>query len=163
MQDSTYIKRLKERLRQNPDTKLFLSLAEEMRKRDKMDEAIAILVDGIKRNPDFVAARLTLGRWYLSCNMFSEAKKEFLEVLAKSPQNIHVRERLAEVNKNMGIDKEVVVSRLNRFLEAVKTQFSSKNMDSPQDSDGKDFVKNRLNKFLDAIKSNFASMPVSSI
>ena len=76
-EDSLYIKRLKERLRQSPDSKVFLSLAEELRKKDRIEDAITVLIDGVKKNPDFIAARLTLGRWYLLTDMLSEAKKNF--------------------------------------------------------------------------------------
>lgn len=103
MDDSAYIKRLKERLRQKPESKVFLSLAEELRKHDRIDDAIAVLIDGIKKNPGFVAARLTLGRWYLAGAMFQEAKKEFLDVLAKDPGNVFAHKGLAEVSRNLGL------------------------------------------------------------
>ncbi len=99
MKESSYIKRLKERIRQKPDSKLFLSLAEELRKRNRIDDAINILLDGIKKNPEFVAARITLGRWYLSSDMPTEAKKEFSEVLALAPHNVFAHKGLAEVYK----------------------------------------------------------------
>ncbi|MDI6728582.1 MAG: hypothetical protein QMD44_06615 [Thermodesulfovibrionales bacterium] len=179
MEDSIYIKRLKERLRQNPDSKVFLSLAEELRKKDRMDEAIAVLIDGIKRHPDFIAARLALGRWYLFNDMLSEAQKEYSEVIKQSPNNIFARKGLDEINKRLGItiedkgqkaedrQQESIVSsqltrnisaqqtidRLNRLLEKIKIRFTY----SASANKDKGAVVNRLNGFLNAIKIHFAS------
>lgn len=174
IEDSAYIKRLKERLRQKPDSKLFLSLAEELRRRDMIDEAIAVLLEGIKKNPEFITAHLALGRWYLSSDMLPEAKKEFLEAAEKSPNNIFARKGLAEIYKRMGEEesaleesgllgepeiesleapisassKEKAVDRLNLFLETVKGRFAVSK---------KAAVKDRLNSLLNAIKIYFDS------
>lgn len=169
MEDSIYIKRLKERLRQNPDSKVFLSLAEELRKKDMMDEAIAVLIGGIKKNPDFIAARLTIGRWYLFSNMLSEAQKEFSEVIKQSPNNIFARKWLDETNRRLGIveevipmplrkNREAVIDCLNKFLEEIKSRFAySSSLASSLAHEDKGSVVNRLNRFLDAIKIQFAS------
>ena len=193
MESSTYIKKLRERLSQQPGSRLFLSLAEELRKRDMGDEAVELLVDGIGKNPDFLAARLTLGRWYLQGNKFAEALEQFSAVLEKAPGNNFARKGLAEANRALGNisvshhapapaghgvlselvegerlialghyapamelykemlidnpgdkrilqrkeelaalirflgkDKESIIKRLNRLLEAIKTQFAQK-------------------------------------
>lgn len=100
--DSAYIRKLRERLSQKPDSRLFLSLAEEMRKRNKGDEAVELLSDGIRKNPDFVAAQLTLGRWYLQSTRFAEAQAQFTGVLKKEPANSFALKGLAEVNRVLG-------------------------------------------------------------
>ena len=102
MDSSTYIKKLRERLSQQPGSRLFLSLAEELRKRDLDDEAAELLIDGIGKNPDFLAARLTLGRWYLQGNKFAEALEQFSAVLGKAPGNNFARKGLAEANRALG-------------------------------------------------------------
>ncbi len=102
MESSTYIKKLKEQLSQQPGSRLFLSLAEEFRKRDKGEEAVELLIDGIGKNPDFLAARLRLGRWYLQGNKFEEALEQFSAVLKKAPGNNFARKGLAEANKALG-------------------------------------------------------------
>ncbi|MGD0281029.1 MAG: hypothetical protein ABSB95_01550 [Dissulfurispiraceae bacterium] len=170
--DSAFILRLKDRLEQDPGSKLFLSLAEELRKRDRVEEAVALLVDGISRRPDFPAAQLTLGRWYLS---LAEANKElviFSEVpeaatvspepplshrpepdlsklveaegliarghyapamelyrgmLTNSPGDRRIlqrQEELAALIKFLGKNKEGIIKRLNKFLEAIKIHFA---------------------------------------
>ncbi|MBI5212577.1 MAG: hypothetical protein HY957_04305 [Nitrospirae bacterium] len=116
MEDSAYIKRLKERLRQKPDSKLFLSFAEELRRKDRIDEAIAALLEGIKKNPEFITAHLALGRWYLSSDMLPEAKKEFLEAAGKSPDNIFARKGLAKIYKRMG-EEESAAEEYKKIFE----------------------------------------------
>lgn len=132
-ENNAYIERLKERLMNKPDSRLFLSLAEEYKKKDKIYKAIAILIEGINKNPEFIPARLTLGRCYIECDMLSEAKKEFLEVIERFPDNISARKWLAEMNKRHGFSDVVVssknrdasVNRLNKFLEAIKIRFAA--------------------------------------
>lgn len=115
IEQSPYIKRLKERLSERPDSKLFLSLAEELRKAERIDEAITLLVEGVRKNPDFVAAHVTLGRWYLSKGMIAEAKEEFLEAAERSPQNIFARKGLVEAYKRLG-DAERAIAECKRVL-----------------------------------------------
>jgi tetratricopeptide (TPR) repeat protein len=102
MENSTYINKLRERLSQQPGSRLFLSLAEELRKRDMGCEAVELLIEGIGKNPDFVAARLTLGRWYLQDHKFTEALEQFSAVLEKAPGNNFACKGLAEANRALG-------------------------------------------------------------
>jgi len=66
------------------------------------DEAVELLIDGIGKNPDFLAARLTLGRWYLQGNKFAEALEQFSGVLEKAPGNNFARKGLAEASGSLG-------------------------------------------------------------
>jgi tetratricopeptide (TPR) repeat protein len=119
-----YIKRLKERLREKPDSRLFLSLAEELKKDDRLNEAIDVLINGIRKVPDFDAARLTLGRWYLESSMLSEAKKEFSEILKHSPNNIFAIKWLNEIDSNESkvTSNEKSDSSQYQSVKASKTQ-----------------------------------------
>ncbi len=102
MESSTFIKKLRERLSQQPGSRLFVSLAEELRKRDLGDEAVELLIDGIGKHPGFLAARLTLGRWYLQGRKFAEALEQFSAVLEKAPGNNFALKGLAEANRALG-------------------------------------------------------------
>ncbi len=134
-ENSIYIERLKERLRHKPDSRLFLSLAEEYKKMDKIYAAIAILIEGINKNPEFIPARFALGRYYIECDMLSEAKKELSEIIERFPDNISVRKLLDEINKRPGLSdvavssksRDASVTRLNKFLEAIKIRFAASN------------------------------------
>jgi tetratricopeptide (TPR) repeat protein len=95
----SYIDRLREILAQKPGSRIFLSLAEELKKLGHDDEAFKLLTDGTGKHPDFAAARLTLGRWYLQCNRYAEASRQFLAVLKNVPANCFARKGLAEANR----------------------------------------------------------------
>lgn len=172
----TYIERLRERLKRKPDSKLFLSLAEELRKRDMTAEAVALLVDGIRKHPDFLAAQITLGRWYLRDNRLEEAGEQFSAVLKKEPGNTFARKGLAEASRvperdlakmaeaeglialgqyanAMGIYGEMLVDspRNKRILQrkeelAALVKFLGKD---------KETTVNKLKGFLEAIKIQF--------
>ncbi len=118
MEDNIYIKRLREKISENPASKLFLSLAEELWKRDRGDEAIKILLSGIERNPDFLTARLTLVKWYIKRGMFSEAEREFKEIKERFTDSSNNKiERIERILNS--------VNFLNRFLDALNKRFSN--------------------------------------
>jgi len=105
--DNAFVRRLRNRIRHKPGSRLFLSLAEELRKRDRIEEAVALLAEGSRQNPDFIAAKLTLGRWHLQGNKFAEAAEQFSEVLEKDPGNYFACKGLAGANLGLGITTEL--------------------------------------------------------
>lgn len=150
MEDTRYVTRLRERLNKDPDSKLFLSLAEELRKREMADEAISLLREGLKRHPDFIAARVALGRLYLSHTRLQEAKAEFLDALGKSPESCAARRGLARACEKLG-DKRAALQEYGRLFE----------MD-PLDDEARTYLERhresiigRLNRLSGAIKARF--------
>ena len=111
-----YIERLKERLHQKAGSRLFVSLAEEYRKQGLIDEAFAVMIDGIQRDPDFIPARLTLGRWYLQREMLREAKEILFEVNTPLPDNVQCHKRLAQTYRGLG-DEAAALTEYKRVLE----------------------------------------------
>ncbi|MDC4226532.1 MAG: hypothetical protein MPW15_20355 [Candidatus Manganitrophus sp.] len=71
---SPEIVKLMDKMAQNPTSRLFVPLAEEYLKCDMVDEAIIVLVEGIKNHPSYVAARVMLGKIYLQKNQIPEAQ-----------------------------------------------------------------------------------------
>jgi tetratricopeptide (TPR) repeat protein len=128
--------------------------------KNKIYAAIAILAEWINKNPEFIPARLTLGRLYVECDMLSEAKKEYSEVIKQSPDDTFACKGLDEVNKRLEIiteKKEAVVNRLNKFLEEIKIRFAySPSLAASPSYKDKGAVVGRLNRFLNVIKTHFA-------
>ena len=135
-EESLFIKRLKERIKNSYSSRLLLSLASELRKAGKIYQAISIIKEGVEKDPDYIPARLSLGRWYMDCDMLLDAKKEFIEVLQREPENAFAEELINEVNKRLGLhlsnNKAKDINRLNRFLIILKKRFSSKTEDFDQ-------------------------------
>jgi len=120
-----YIEKLKDMVRDNPDSKLFLTLSEELRKRGEGQEAMAVLKTGISNNPSFVSARLTLGRWHLKDGLLEEAKKEFMHVLELSPDDKFAVHYLKDIDGQVDGEKaRRTVERLNKLLEGIKKAFA---------------------------------------
>jgi tetratricopeptide (TPR) repeat protein len=120
-----YIEKLKEMVRDNPDSRLFLTLAEELRKRGESEEAMAVIRTGINNNPSFVSARLTLGRWNLKDGLLEEAEKEFAHVLELSPDDKFAARYLKDIGVQMGSYRiRRTTERLNKLLEGIKKAFA---------------------------------------
>ena len=110
--------RLKEKLNKDPNSKLFILLAEEYKKEGMLDESIAILTQGLERHPRYMSARVSLGKIYLEKGILDKAKGEFKEVISAIPDNLYAHKKLAEIHKNLvEIDEAVkefkMVLRLN--------------------------------------------------
>ncbi len=114
---SPEIIKLMDKIAKNPTSRLFVPLAEEYLKSDMLDEAIFFLVDGIKNHPNYVAARVMLGKIYLQKKQITEAKNEFEQVILVSPENIFAGKKLAviyqgegEVQKAVDICKKILMT-----------------------------------------------------
>jgi tetratricopeptide (TPR) repeat protein len=96
------IEKLKARVEKDPDSKLFLPLAEEYRKEGMFDEAIDVLKKGLERHPSYVTARVALGKTYLEQGKEDEALGEFEEVIAAVPDNLFAQKKIAEIYRDRG-------------------------------------------------------------
>ena len=128
MNSDYYIEKLRDRVLQDTGSRLFLTLAEELRKRGEQEEAVIVLKNGIEQNRSFTAARLTLGRWLLKDNKLDEACREFSAVLELSPGDRFAVRYLKEIESQMAATKGGAagrtIERLNRFQAAINKRFA---------------------------------------
>lgn len=96
------IERLEKKLAKNPESKLFVPLAEEYHKAGMIDEAISILIRGLEKQPHYLSARVSLGRMYMSKGLLSEAREEFQKVIAVIPDNLYAHKKMAEIYAELG-------------------------------------------------------------
>lgn len=102
------IEKLKVRVEKDPNSRLFLPLAEEYRKAGMLDEAISVLLKGLERQPGYTSARVALGKIYLEKKMIEDARREFEKVIAAIPDNLFAHKKLAEIYRDIGeIDRAV--------------------------------------------------------
>ncbi len=116
------IEKLKEKFEKDPNSKLFLPLAEEYRKEGMLDEAIDALQAGLEKHQAYTSARVLLGKIYLEKGMLPEATKEFENVIASVPDNLFAHKKLAEVYRDTGetaraITASKAILRLNPMDE----------------------------------------------
>jgi tetratricopeptide (TPR) repeat protein len=91
------LQKLEEKFRKDPASKLFFPLAEEYLKVGRLQEAIGLLRTGIKAHPDFLSARVALGKALLNKGQTEEAKREFEQVVTANPDNLMAHKKLAAI------------------------------------------------------------------
>ncbi len=109
------IERLQKKLAKDPDSKLFVPLAEEYRKAGMADEAITVLLQGLERQSHYLSARVALGRIYMERGLLADARDEFLKVTETIPNNLYAHKKLAEIYRALG-DRENAINELNVVL-----------------------------------------------
>jgi tetratricopeptide (TPR) repeat protein len=96
------IEKLREKVQKDPNSKLFVPLAEEYRKEGMLDDAVSVLLEGIGRQPAYMSARVSLGKIYLEKGLPKEARAEFEEVIKAIPDNLYAHKKLAEIYRDSG-------------------------------------------------------------
>ena len=96
------IEKLREKVEKDPNSKLFVPLAEEYRKEGMLDEAIDILQKGLERQPSYMSARVSLGKIYLEKGKPDEARSEFEHVIEAIPDNLYAHKKLSEIYRDTG-------------------------------------------------------------
>jgi tetratricopeptide (TPR) repeat protein len=87
----------------------FAQLAEECRRAGNNDEAVGICRAGLPFHPDYLSARVTLGRALTELGRLDEAKTELRLVLATAPDNLAANRALAEIYQQNGEMGEALV------------------------------------------------------
>lgn len=80
----------------------FAQLAEEYRRAGDNDDAVNICRAGLPFHPDYLAARITLGRALTELGQLDEAQAELQLVLAKAPDNLAATRAMAEIHQQRG-------------------------------------------------------------
>jgi len=110
------IEKLKEKVKKDPNSKLFVPLAEEYRKKGMLDEAISVLMSGLTNQPGYTSARVSLGKIYLEKKMVPDAKGEFEKVVSVIPDNLFAHKKLAEIYRDTG-EKERAIGEYRVVLK----------------------------------------------
>ncbi len=82
--------------------RFFIPIAEEYIKAGKLDEAIVVLKKGLQKYPNYLGARVSLGKVHLEKGMIDEAMIEFENVVQVSPDNLFAYRRLVVIYKDLG-------------------------------------------------------------
>ena len=110
------IERLKEKINRDPNSKLFVPLAEEYKKAGMLDEAIEVLVNGLDMQPGYLSARVSLGKIFIDRGMMHEAQTEFEKVIGAIPDNLYAHKKLAEIYRDLG-EKDKAVREFKTVLK----------------------------------------------
>ncbi|RPI38571.1 MAG: hypothetical protein EHM54_00025 [Nitrospiraceae bacterium] len=110
------IEKLREKVEKDPNSKLFVPLAEEYRKEGMLDEAIEILQKGLERQPSYMSARVSLGKIYLEKGQLAEARIEFENVTKAIPDNLYAHKKLSEIYRDTG-EKDLAIKAFRAVLK----------------------------------------------
>ena len=109
------VEELKKKLAQNPDSLIFVPLADAYRKAGQFQEAIDVCKKGLEKHPTYMSARVVLGRIYGEKNMLEEAVVELQKVEKADVDNIMVHSMLGNVYLKKKMYAEAV-SQFQRVL-----------------------------------------------
>jgi tetratricopeptide (TPR) repeat protein len=110
------IEKLREKVEKDPNSKLFVPLAEEYRREGMLDEAVNVLLKGIESQPGYTTARVSLGKIYLEKGMPEEARAEFENVVRSIPDNLYAQKKLAEIYRDIG-EKDLAIQSYRTVLK----------------------------------------------
>ncbi|HSF16749.1 MAG TPA: tetratricopeptide repeat protein [Vicinamibacteria bacterium] len=96
------IEDLQKRLEADPNSRIFVQLAEEYRKAGLLDKAIEVCRSGLQKHPHYPSARVALGRALLEAGQHDKASAEFESVLQAVPDNILANKFLGETYHSLG-------------------------------------------------------------
>lgn len=94
---SPEIARLELKLAQDPQSKVFIPLAEQYVKVGMLQEAVNVLEEGLKVFPAFITALVALGRTYYQMDLLPNAKARLEEAVKLSPENLLAHRTLAQI------------------------------------------------------------------
>ena len=107
---------LRRRIQADPASIAFAQLAEECRRIGENDEAVGICRAGLLHHPDYLSARVTLGRALLELGRLDEAHAELSAVIAAASDNLAANRALAELYQKRGQLPEA----LDRYKHAME-------------------------------------------
>jgi len=99
MADSSRLDELRSRVDRDPASIAFAQLAEEYRRTGEFEEAVRICRAGLQQHPDYLSARVTLGRALMELQQYDDAKAEFEHVLLSAPDNLIAIRSMADIHQ----------------------------------------------------------------
>lgn len=97
MPENPRIEELRRRVQKDPSSIAFAQLGEEYRRAGNFDEAISTCRTGLSRHPDYLSARVTLGRALIEANQLEAAETELSHVLGSAPDNLAALRGMADI------------------------------------------------------------------
>jgi tetratricopeptide (TPR) repeat protein len=121
-------------LQQNPNSLTFGRVAEALMQQGRLDEAIQLCEEGIRRHPYYVTGHMVLGKCYLQKKLFDQAEKEFKRVLMFDPKYLAAHKHYGDLMREIGWDntcemsyrKILQIDPLDAAVKAVVEEFARK-------------------------------------
>ena len=102
------IEKLERLVKENPKGRLFASLADAYRKDGQYPKALEVLEAGLKNHPDYVSARVVLGRVQMAIGDKVQAREAFSRVVELDPESVIALKALADLAEEQGQGEEAL-------------------------------------------------------
>jgi tetratricopeptide (TPR) repeat protein len=109
-EDLSGLESLQVLLQQNPNSLTFGRVADALMKLGRVDEAIQLCEDGLRRHPAYVTGHMVLGKCYLKKKLFDQAEKEFKRVLLFDPKYLAAHKYYGDLMREIGWDNTCEMS-----------------------------------------------------
>jgi tetratricopeptide (TPR) repeat protein len=96
------VQELRRRVQQDPASLAFAPLAEELRRAGRLDEAVQVCRAGLRSHPEYVSARVTMGRALIESGATDEGCEALSAVLDAAPNNLAAIRGVADVLATRG-------------------------------------------------------------
>ena len=117
------LEQLRFQLREDPSSRIFFKLGEHLRREGELQEAIAVLGNGLEQHPKYVAAWVSLGRALLDAGSSRQATDALNRALALDPEN-------AVASRHAG---EAAIAN-GEWVEAIKALKRARAMSAPDEA-----------------------------
>lgn len=126
-------------LQQNPDSLTFARVAEALMRNERLEEAIQICEEGVRRHPYYVTGHFVLGKCYRQKKLYDLAEKEFKRVLLFDPKHIaalrHYGDLMREIEWDntceMSYRKILHIDPLDDYVQSVVDEFARQSQATP--------------------------------
>ncbi len=138
--------KLREKYERDPDSLIFAQYGDTLRKANRIDEAITILEDGLRKHPNYATGYMILGRCYRDKNAIEAAIKEFEKAVELDKQSILAHKELSDLYIQEG--------QTNRAIDILQKLL---NLD-PLDDAARDKLRELREKSLEEEKNVISSV-----
>ncbi|MBN2542359.1 tetratricopeptide repeat protein [bacterium] len=107
------------------DSQVFARLASSLAKKNEINEALKILINGIKAHPKYLSAYIILGEIYTKIEKYDQAKIAYKKALELDPQNVVAFKGLSTIafktgDKMSGIKYLEYIQMVSPFYKDIK-------------------------------------------
>jgi tetratricopeptide (TPR) repeat protein len=108
--DTPRLLELRQRLTDEANWRAFPQLADELRKLGRLDEAVAVCRDGLRKHPDYRLARVALAQVLLDRGDLEDARQELQVVLESAPSNVVAGRLLGDCLDRLGDSRAALLA-----------------------------------------------------
>ena len=102
------IEKLQKRLDKDPNSLMFVQLAEEHRKEGNLEEALRVLKAGVGRHPNYWSARVTMGKVHHLMGNDASAREELEKVVSAVPDHLLANRMLGDIYTRMQLPDQAL-------------------------------------------------------